>query len=675
MKPLEAALRRHAQLIKNGLPPPVFIYNQLIQFYSKVDRLKEARHVFDAMPERNVFTWNAIIYAYIKNQDLRQARALFDSAPHKDSVTYNSMISGYVSVNGFESQALELFSEMQAQQFRIDEFTLTTMLNLSAKLVAPLYGSQLHAYMVKTANDFSGFAVSSLIDMYSKCGCFFEACQLFNGCGVLDLVSKNAMVAACCREGDMEMAIDLFRKAPELNDAVSWNTLISGYAQNGYGKEALELFVQMQENGISWNEHTFASVLSACSSLRSLRNGKEVHAWVLKAGLSSNPFINTGIVDVYCKCGNTEYAESVHVTGSENAYTTTSLIVGHSSLGNMVDARRHFDTLAEKNSVVWTALFSGYLKCRQCEAVLQLFREFKEKEIVVPDALILVNVISACAIQASLDPGKQVHGYILRTGIQMEEKLSSALVDMYAKCGQIEYAEHIFLKVSSRDRVLYNALLAGYAHHGCEGKTIQLFREMLQRGITPDAVTFIGLLSACRHAGSVEAGEKYFSCMTDDFALSPEIDHYSCMIDLYGRANQLDKAMTLMKKIPVEPDAVIWGTFLSACRMNGNTVLAREAEDELLRIEADNGARYVQLANAYAAEGKWSEMGRIRKMMKTREVKKLAGCSWVYVGNRVHIFTSGNTSHSEAEAIYSMLSYLDAELNQLNTNKGLRKFL
>ncbi|XP_043709343.1 putative pentatricopeptide repeat-containing protein At3g18840 [Telopea speciosissima] len=668
MKSLKEGLIRHACIIKSGLFPPVFTSNQLIHLYSQNGLLVEARQLFDTLPERNVFTWNAIIYAYIKNQDLSEAQALFNFAPHKDSVTYNSMISGYASSNGLETaHARQLIYEMQQKGIWIDEFTLTTMLNVTANLSVPSDGEQLHAYMIKTANDLNQFAVSSLIDMYSKCGCFEEACRVFHVCSVSNLVSKNAMVAACCREGRMEMALDLFWRVPEINDIVSWNTLIAGYVRNNYGEEALKLLVHMGENGIRWSEHTFTSVLSACSSLKSLKHGKEIHAWILKNGLSSNPFISSGIVDVYSKCDNIHYAELAHAAfGEENAFSITSLIVGHSSQGNMLEARRLFDSLAEKNPVVWTALFSGYLRIRQCEPVFELLREFLEKEKHVPDALILVSVICVCAIQAALDPGKQIHAYILRMHIEIEEKLSSALIDMYAKCGQIKYAKQNFQRVPGRDQVVYNAMIAGYAHHGFENDAIQLFEEMLEKDIRPDRITFIALLSACRHAGLVEAGEKYFGSMTKCYSLSPEIDHYSCMIDLYGRANKLDKAMTFMREIPIKLDAVIWGTFLNACRINGNIALAREAEEELLRIEEDNGARYVQLANAYAAEGNWSEMGRIRRKMRGREAKKLAGCSWIYLGNKVNIFTSGDRSHQEAETIYTTLVNLSARLNEGN---------
>ncbi|KAF9623924.1 hypothetical protein IFM89_006651 [Coptis chinensis] len=470
------------------------------------------------------------------------------------------MISAYANTSSLELEGVKVFSSMQDTGTPFDEFTLTTMLNLTAKLLVLSYGKQLHSCMVKTANDSNSFTVSSLIDMYSKCGSFDDALRVFKGSsGLLDLVCKNTMVAACYWEGDMDMASELFWRFSELNDTVSWNTLISGYAQNGCLGKALELFVLMGEIGMRWNEHTFTSVLSACSSLKSQKHGREVHAWVLKNGLCLNPYISSGIVDMYCKCDNIEYAELVNAsTGTENVFSVSSLIVGHSSRGDMVEARRLFDSLKEKNSVVWTALFSGYVRLRNCDAVFELFLDFNTNKIQVPDALILINVLGGCAIRAALHPGKQIHRYMVRMGIKLDERLRSSLADMYAKCGEIEYAERIFKRAPCRDRVMYNSMIAGYARHGYENKAIRLFEEMLESSITPDAITFIVLLSACRHAGLVELGDKYFASMKQDYGILPEIDHYSCMVDLYGRTNCLDKAVELMKEIPVKRDAVIW---------------------------------------------------------------------------------------------------------------------
>ncbi|GMY39269.1 putative pentatricopeptide repeat-containing protein At3g18840 [Fagus crenata] len=564
MRSLKDGLIYHVQAIKGGFTPTFFTSNQLIHVYSKHGLLHDAHKLLDEMPERNVFSWNAIISAYIKSQKLKQARALFDATSNRDLVTYNSMLSGYVSADGHEAHALKLFLDTRSacEGIKIDEFTFTTMLNLIAN-----------------ANDLNRFSDSSLIDMYSKCGCFKEAC-------------RNAMVAACCKEHKLEMALDVFWREPKLNDIVSWNTLISGYAQNGYEEESLRLFLCMAESGIGWNEHTFASL------------EKEVHAWVLKNEISLNPFISSGIVDVYCKCGNMKYVESVHTTiGNGNCYAITSMIVGYASQGNMVETRTLFDSLPEKNSVVWTALFSGYVRSQQCEVVFELLCEFYAKEATLPDAVILLNLLSICAIQAALGLEKHIHAYLLRVGIEMDEKLITALVDMYSKCGSIAYAEKIFQRVIDRDLVIYNVMITGYAHQGHENEAIQHFEEMVEKGVRPNAVTFLAFLSACRYSRLVEQGEKIFLSMRKDFNVLPETNHYACMIDLYGRTNQLEKVVAFMRMVQIELDAAILGAFLNACRIKENTVLAREVEEKLLSSVGDDGAQYVQLANVYAIEG------------------------------------------------------------------------
>ncbi|KAK6136784.1 LOW QUALITY PROTEIN: hypothetical protein DH2020_029497 [Rehmannia glutinosa] len=600
---------------------------------------------------------------------LWQSKNLFDSSPCKDSVTYNSMISGYARSDGYESEAIDLFIQMQFDNdsARIDEFKLTTMLNLVAKIRVLHYGRQVHSFMVKSGNDLSVFALSSLIDMYSKCGSFSDACGVVNGSvgeGVVDLVVKNALIAACCREGELEMARKIFLDNPEFNDNVSWNTMISGYVQNGCEVEAVELFKRMAEEGFRWNEHTFASLLTACSALKSLNLGKEVHGRVLKEGMCLNPFISSGIVDIYCKCGNMRYAESVHKTfGTNNIYAITSMIVGYLAKGDMPEARRLFDSLAEKE---FRRVDRHYFWLRKIAAIcICSFREYVvSDDTTVPDTVILVSLLGACAIRASVDPGKQIHAYILRTGIKTDEKAVSALIDMYSKCGFILYAQRMFRTVSIRDTIMYNVMIAGCAHHGYEYEAIHHFEEMIAHGLKPDSVTFIALLSACRHCGLVEVGENYFFLMTKDYAIQPEIDHYACMVDLYGRSNQLEKAVAFMEKMPFEPDSIILSAFLNSCRANRNLELARMAEKKLVEIEGENGngARYFQLASVYASGGKWDDMGRVMRTMRGMDVKKLAGCSWVQVGNGVHVFTSGDRSHLEAEDVYFVLGCLIDEL-------------
>ncbi|KAI4382557.1 hypothetical protein MLD38_008508 [Melastoma candidum] len=664
------ALKYHAKSKKLGFTPTIFTFNSLIRVYSQNGLLSYAHKLFDEIPCRNVYSWNAIISAYVKSQDFTMARALFDAASSRDLVTYNTMLAGFIGVDGYEGDALELFRDMQSADVEVgtgfDGFTFTAMLNLVAKLGVRSFGVQLHGYMVRTGNDRDVYVLSSLIDMYSKCGAFGDAYKMFLELGSdVDSASKNAMVAACCREGYLEAAVEIFEREPELNDVISWNTMISGYSQNGKEAESLDLFVKMRERGIGWNEHTFTSVLSSCAGLKNLRQGKEVHVMVLKNGLVSNPFVKSAVVDVYCKCGSMKYAEVVYAAiEGENSFATTSMIVGYSCQGDMLKARMLFDSLTEKNSITWTSLFSGYVKSQQCESVFELFNVYRGNKSLVLDVPAIISVLSACSVQAALDPGKQLHAYVVRAGIKMDEILISSFIDMYSKSGNLSYAEKMYQKLGERDTVVYNIMIAGYANHGHENRAIQTYNEMLEKGLKPDAATFIALLSACRHCGLVELGENYFLSMTEDFDIIPETDHFTCMIDLYGRANQLEKAVSFLRKIPFDLDAAMLGAFLNACKLSKNLEFARKAAEALLRIQEGNGSRYVQLANLYAAEENWAEMRRVRERMKDQEAKKFAGCSWLYAGAEVHAFSSGGLMHPKAEAINSVLATLRIHLNK-----------
>ncbi|CAN8258843.1 unnamed protein product [Cochlearia groenlandica] len=663
--------------IKTGFALNSIFSNQLVNLYSRNGLLREARNVFDEMPERNVYSWNAVISAYVKSKDLNEARELFKRADfERDSITYNTLLSGFARTDGCESEAIEMFVEMQRREkdgIFIDDFTVTTMIKLSAKLTNVFYGEQLHGVMVKTGNDKTKFAASSLIHMYSKCGKFKEVCNVFNGSCVefVDGVAKNAMIAAYCREGDIERALTIFWRNPEVNDTVSWNTLISGYAQSGYGEEALKMAFSMEESGLKWDEHTVTSVLNVLSSLKRLKIGKGVHARVLKDGSCSNKFISSGIVDVYCKCGNMEYAESAHLLyGFGSLYSTSSMIVGYSSQGKMVEAKRLFDSLSEKNLIVWTAMFLGYLNIRQPDYVFELARQFIADESKIRDSLVMVSILGVCSLQASMEPGKEIHSHSLRTGILMDKKLVTAFVDMYSKCGNVEYAEKVFESCFERDTVMYNVMIAGCAHHGHEAKAFQLFEDMAENGFKPDEITFMALLSACRHRGLVVEGEKYFKSMVEVYNICPEVGHYTCMIDLYGKANRLDKAIELMEGIDqVDEDAVILGAFLNACNWNKNAELVKGVEEKLLFIEGSNGSRYIQLANVYASSARWDETRRIRNLMRGKELGKFSGGSWVYIDNQVHMFTSSDISHFRTEAIYAMLHFVTKDLSEFSEIK------
>lgn len=657
-------------------------FNRLIGRYGNEGRLLEARALFDEMPDRNVYTWNAIICGHVRNGDLAGARALFDAAPERDAVTYNTMIAAYAARGGGGSAhaAAELFTVMRRSggAARADEFTLTAMLKVAAALGDAALARQLHAAAVKAGADADGYGATALVDAYSKCGRFEEALLQAAPGGAGAAAAKNAVLAALCREGEMEAAFEFFFSdgggaAAPPPEVVAWNTLIAGCVKNCLPSLALQLFGEMSERGIRWNEHTLVSILGACSALRSLILGKQAHAWAIKEeDLGQNTYVGAAVVDFYRRCGKLSSAENVHsATCRHNPFATTSMIAGLAGAGRLRDARRLYDSIpaaAAKNPAALTALLSTYFRQGLFDQAGELLRDAWPSSTL--DESLFVNLLAASAEQAELRRGKELHGRMVRAGFfPAEWRAGGALVDMYAKCGEIGAAGRVFERVPRKDLVLYNAMLAGLARHGRALEALQLFEAMTAE-LRPDGATFTAVLSACGHAGLVDAGEKVFAGMTEVHGVSPELGHYCCMVDLYGRAGRVKEAAETVGRLPFRPDAVLWGALLDACRrLHSGAAGAREVGEKLLAAAGGgDGSRYVQVANAFAAEGQWAEVERIRREMRVSRARRAhgGGRSWVHVGGGAApcCFASGDRLHPHGGAIYETLATLHGEMAQ-----------
>ncbi|CAA6675869.1 unnamed protein product [Spirodela intermedia] len=388
--------------------------------------------------------------------------------------------------------------------------------------------------------DADGYGAAALIDAYSKCvGRFEEALLQAAPGGGEAAAAKNAALAALCRQGEMEAAFELFfsgggHAASPPVEIVAWNTLIAGCVKNGLPKLALHLFDEMSQGGIPWNEHTLVSILRACSALRSLSQGKQAHAWAIKKeDLGRNPHVGAAVVDFYRHCGELSSAEAVH----------------------SASCRRNPFATASMNPAALTALLSAYFRRGLFDQVGELLRDACSSSSTLDESL-FVNLLAACADQAELGRGKELHGRMVRAGFcPAEGRAGGALVDMYAKCGEIGGAARVFKRVPHKDLVHCNTMLAGLARHGRALEALQLFKAITAE-LRPDGATFTAVLSACGHAG----------LMAEVHGVSPELGHYCCMVDLYGRAGRVKEALEMVGRLPFRPDAVLWGALLDACR-------------------------------------------------------------------------------------------------------------
>eukprot|EP01018_Ginkgo_biloba_P005616 Gb_23023 [translate_table: standard] len=650
----------HEYIIRSKFQSDIFVENALVDMYAKCGSLEIARSVFDKMPQRDVVSWNAMIAGYTQNGNVEEALRLFQNMPEQNVVSWNAMVAGYAQ-SGHSEEALEFFRQMRQAGVKPDLKTFASVLPACADLEDLKQGKEIHEEMTRSGFEFDVFVWSALVDMYAKCGSIDNARSLFDKIPERNLVSWNAMIVGYAQNGCVNEALMLFRKMPERNlvswtamiagyaqnghvdealklfqeipeqNVVSWNVMIAGYAQNGHGEEALNLFWQMQLAGLKPNSKTFASLLPACANLAALAQGKEIHEEIIRRGFQSDLFVASALVDMYAKCGSIEIARTL------------------------------FDEMPQHDVVSWTAMMAGYAQNGHGEKALKLFRQMQLAG-VKPNSKTFVGVLPACANLAALEQGTEIHEKIIRSGFQSYIFVANALVDMYAKCGSIENARHLFDKIPQRDVVSWNAIISGYAMHGCGKEAIELFEQMQHSCTNPDHVTFVSVLSACCHAGLVDKGWQYFDCMSQNYHITPAMEHYGCMVDLLGRAGHLDEAQEFISKMPKKPDATVWRCLLAACRIHNNLELGERVAEQFLALDPEHSAPYVLLSNIYAAAGRWDDIEKVRKRMKDRRIKKKPGCSWIEVNNQVYAFLAGDRSHPQTQKIYAKLDILSGQM-------------
>uniref|UniRef100_A0ACD5VPU9 Uncharacterized protein n=1 Tax=Avena sativa TaxID=4498 RepID=A0ACD5VPU9_AVESA len=385
------------------------------------------------------------------------------------------------------------------------------------------------------------------------------------------------------------------------------------------------LLVELRRRGVSVDVSILASAVSFCAVKQSVRGGAQLHALLMKVGYDLSVLSGTSLISLYARCCQLE------------------------------NACRIFQNMPVKNTVSWTALISGYAQDNQIEPCLQVFQLMRQSAC-RPNDITFATIFSVCTNHALLALGKSVHGIELRMGFDLCVHVSNALISMYAKCGSIDEAQFIFARIACKDLVSWNSMIFGYSQHGLAEHCLSLLREMEQQHIVPDVISFLGILSSCRHACLVEEGRHCFKAMIR-LGIKPELDHYSCMVDLLGRAGLLDEACDLIHAMSMTPNAVIWGSLLAACRMHGNILIGIHAAEHRLKLEPGCAATHVQLANLYASIDCWTDVARVRKMMKEKGLKTNTGCSWIEIGSKVYTFTAENRSKSHQ--VNNVLAVLD----------------
>lgn len=448
-----------------------------------------------------------------------------------------------------------------------NHFTFTLALKACSLLHSLPKAQEIHAHVIKTAYFSDVYIQNSFIHFY---------------------LLKNDIVSSC-RVFDSVLHPDV----------VSWTSIISGLSKCGLEMEALDRFSKMDVNP---NSTTIVTVLSACISIGAVKIGKSVYCYSLKNFDEDNVVLGNVVLDFYVKFG---------------------------SIGC---ARYLFDNMCKRDVVSWTTMVGGFVQRGFFEVAVRMFQEMVQVGEAEPNEATIVSMLSACSSIGDLNLGQWVHSYVCsRHDLVMNRNVGNALVNLYVKCGKMDLAIRMFCMLESKDLVSWSTMISGLAMNGYGKHVLPLLSLMLIHGNTPDDVTFIGLLSACSHAGLVNQGLMLFKSMDGVYGISPHMKHYACIVDMYGRAGLLEEAERFIKDMPVEADGSVWGALLNACHIYGSEEMILRIRQSLSKTRDVTIGTYALLSNTYASSNRWDDANKVRDSMRCMGLKKTAGCSWVEV--------------------------------------------
>ncbi|XP_043697753.1 pentatricopeptide repeat-containing protein At2g29760, chloroplastic-like [Telopea speciosissima] len=542
-----------------------------------------------------------------------------------------------------------------------DVHTFQFLFKACARCSSTHMGRTIHGNFLKLCDESDVFAGNSLIHMYSELGHLDLAKRVFDQMDLKDVVSWTTMVGIYAKNGSMGEALKLFDQMPERN-VVSWTSMVAGYAQTDKPEMSIQYFRKMVSANIKPDVVAMVSVLSACAPLRDLDLGKWIHHFIVREQICMNVNLAVALIDMYAKCGDIDAAQQVFDSmDCKTLVAWNTIIDGYCKLGKLDIARSLFDQMDYRDVITFNSMITGYIHNSSFKEALLLFSKLRGFGL-KPDDFTVASALTACANLGSLYYGRILHGYIKENLTQTDVFVGTTLLDMYSKCGRIDRAMQVFKRMPKKDVLAWTAMISGLAMHGDGKSAIALFLLMREEGIQPNRVTYIGVLSACSHVGLVEEGHFHFNEMRYLYKIEPEIEHYGCMVDLLGRSGYLKDAERFIESMPIEPNAVIWGSLLGSCRVYNEVELAEKAAKHLLVLEPQKDAVYILLYNIYASTGRWASAFEIRGMMEDRGIKKSVGCSSIMIGGSVHEFVSGDRSHPEFDKINIMMGEIAERL-------------
>ncbi|KAL6514852.1 hypothetical protein OROGR_020431 [Orobanche gracilis] len=543
--------------------------------------------------------YNSLLHLYSKCGKLCDAIKLFEEMPLRDTVSWNSLISGFLKLGRLQLGFSYFKLLLNSSIYWFDQATLTSVLSACGGMESLEMVKMLHALAILNGYENETTVGNSLTTSYFRCRAFESGMRAFD-----QMVERNV---------------------------VTWTAAISGLAQNEFYKECLNLFVVMYRGMVFPNCFTYLSALSACSGLQALKEGAQFHGVVLKSGLQSDLCIESALMDMYSKCG----------------------CVG--------DAWQIFESAKVIDEVSLTVILTGFAQNGFEQEATQMFVKVVEAGTNI-DPDMISAILGVYGVDTSQGLGIQIHSLVIKKGFASNVFVCNGLINMYSKCGELEDSVKVFDRMTKKNYVSWNSVIAAFARHGDGLKSLQYYEEMMLKGVQPTDVTFLSLLHACSHVGLLHKGMEFLESMEKIYGLHPRMEHYACMVDMLGRAGLLREAKSFVEGLPVKPDALVWQALLGACSVYNDIDMGKYAADQLARAAPDSAGPFISMANIYSSRGRWNERASTMKKMKEKGVTKETGISWIEIEKKIHGFVVSDQTHPRAEDVFAILSKLSGHM-------------
>ncbi|KAH7443900.1 hypothetical protein KP509_02G054700 [Ceratopteris richardii] len=630
---LNIGLETHVEVARRGLVQVTdYLSCTLVDMYSKFGLLEKAQEVFDSLSSRDVATWTALLTGYAQNElgeeaincfnrmesedifpnaftysacvkacgstknahlgaelhvetsrkgllqgdhvlgsafvDMyakcglvRRAQEVFQTLDVHDVISWNALIAGYLH-HQYGEEALQCYEQMQASNVSPDSATFSLALNACSIIQDSKKGMEIH-HKITESGLLGGDAVlgNALVEMYAACGMLLKAKEVFD-------------------------------ELPR-HDVGSWAAFISGLIEHNNDAEALASYQQMIQEAVLPDAMVFTLCLKACTMSGALRKGIEFHGQIAENGVIQNvQGVGNALLDMYAKCSMVHRAQEV------------------------------FNELHTQDVFSWSKLIAAYAEQNLCEEAVKCFRNLQQIGI-LPDSVTLTHLLKACSSIGNMSFGTELHLRVEGIG-QLNEDilLNNALIDMYAKCGMLKKARDAFNRCHLHDDIAWTAMITSYAQQGRIDDVFRILYSMKINGNKLNSITFISVLTACSHVGYVEEGMLWFDAMVRKYLIPPTLEHYTCMVDLLGRAGQLEKAVDLIKRTPFHSNIELWLTIMGACHKGENVDIARYAFHQVILLDETCTSAYICMYNIFCQAGMHEDAMNIEALRIKRHAPK-----------------------------------------------------